>query len=377
MRDTIKACFISTFSPTQCGIATYTEDLMDAMKGTSAHTFRVLYDHDACSTGNCIELNCLGSYEKASSIINDSDAELVSLQHEFSIYGGTGGVYVLQLVDQIKKPIVTTFHTIKRDLRPDKQEIIKRLTVASKRVVVLTAEAARLLTDIYKAPSDKIVVIPHGIPEVEFQLPLRSRLRQQQWPLSSVVFVSAGHRRPSKGYHVALEALAEYRKVDSAFKYVIVGTHQRQFPELAGYRDKILDLVDRLKLTENVIWVDRYLDRSELLQYICAADVGLVTYTVEDENASGVLPLLLGCGRVVIATAFQCAISMKQEVDSLILTDLNSPSSITAAICKVGADVSLRTNIMWSNFNRTRKWLWPEVAEQYRRVFARVASGAY
>ena len=163
-------------------------------------------------------------------------------------------------------------------------------------------------------------------------------------------------------------ALAEYKLLDASFKYVVLGTHQRQFQELSFYWEVLQDLTDRLDLKDNVIWVDYYLSRAELLKYVLAADVGLVTYTRADENATGITPLFLGCGRVVIATAFEGARALQRDVNDLLLAPINDPGGICKAIETIADNSSLRRRIMEANYSSTRNWLWDATAEHYRTL---------
>jgi glycosyltransferase involved in cell wall biosynthesis len=365
----LAVCHISTFSPTQCGVAAYTEDLIQSLSGVTSTKIRLSYD-DGIDPAfqKTIGIRRDSSYDEAVAYINESvGIDLVSIQHEFGIFGGPEGAFVLKLANGIRKPIVTTLHTVRRGMHPREKLIIEELASRSSRVVVLTEESATTLIRGASVPASKVKIIRQGIPEVDFRSPELCAARRALH--ASVVFISAGHLRPTKGYHIALQALAQYKEIDPHFKYVILGTHQAQFPVEAAYQIEIGRAIARLGLEANVMRVDSYLSRHEMLERIMGADIGLVTYTEEEQNASAILPLFLGCGRVVISTAFECARSIHKDIVGLFLAEMDDPVAVFRIIAKIAPDKELLSDLMAANYRDTRGWVWPRSAEQYKRVF--------
>lgn len=367
---------ISTFSPTQCGIATYTEDLIGFSKNTSAGKVRMLHDNELSQSGvsGNVFINDIGSYDKIIKTINNSQADVVSLQHEFGIFGGKDGEYVVQLVQGINKPIITTLHTTLIGMEPFRKNIIGNLIDASKFIVVLTEESRKILASEFNIQFNKIRVIRHGIPSVRFSFPETSNVRKKI--KSPLVFVSAGHLRPTKGYDVALRALAKYYKYNPHFKYQILGTEQPQSKETGGkeYRVYLQELVRQYNLGDNVVWVDKYLKLNDLLHYILAADIGLVTYTESFQNSSGILPMILGCGRLVVSTDFDYARSAAKIVDGIRLAEINNPDSVYEKICEISQSRNNMQALMYSNYFATRNWIWEKAAAQYEQLFCDVLS---
>jgi glycosyltransferase involved in cell wall biosynthesis len=315
-----------------------------------------------------IDIQRKSSYDGAVAYVNESvGIDLVSIQHEFGLFGGRAGAFALKLASGIRKPIVTTLHTLSGRMDRRHKRVIEELSSRSSRVVVLTKGSAQTLIHHFAVPESKVEVIRHGVPEVDFRRPESCDSRKALD--ASVVFVSAGHLRRSKGYHVALEALARYKEIDAHFKYVILGTHRPQGPAYAAYRFELERAIARLGLEENVVRVDSYLSRNEMLERIIGADIGLVTYTEEGQNASGILPLFLGCGRVVISTAFECARSIHKDVPGLFLAEVNNPESVFRLMAKIAPDKDLLSKLMAANYRDTRGWVWARSAEQYKRVF--------
>jgi glycosyltransferase involved in cell wall biosynthesis len=339
------------------------------MADTRAIKIRLAYD-DAIAP-NCekrIIIKQEASYEEAITYINEShDIDLVSLQHEFGLFGGNAGSFAVTVAKQLRKPLIATLHTVRADMGWQKRQVIGELAAHCSRVVVMTEESADRLNRDCGVPGRKVVVIPQGIPEVGFATPESSDLRQNLD--AGIVFVSAGYLRHTKGYHIALEALAKYRQVNPDFKYLILGTHQPQFFADAWYRGEVERVITELRLGANVVRADAYLSREDLLDQILAADIGLVTYTEQEQNASGILPLLLGCGRVVVSTAFAYAQSIQRHVDGLFLTEMNNPENVFRTILQITEQRELLKELMARNYRATRDWLWSSSAARYRQVF--------
>lgn len=369
--ENIKVCHISTFSPTRCGIASYTEDLIKSLKHTEAMKIRILYSHEVQVKEIFFSINKddITSYYEAASRINDSLIDVVSLQHEFGVFGGENGHYVYHLIERIKKPLITTFHTVSKDMSNERVMIIKKISQESKYVIVFSKENKEVLTKSFDIPEQKVRVIKHGIPNVNFILPEASKLRKEL--NSQLVFFSAGHIRPTKGYENSLFALRKFCDYNSNFKYLVLGSPQPQSPHKGGseYYLKLQCLCNKLGLSENVIWINEYLNLEEFLQYFIAADIGLMPYTRSNQSSSGIVPMVIGCGRLVIATRFDYAIRLAKEIKGIRLTELDNPQSLYMAIFELTSDRKRMYSMMESNYNLSRSWLWEESAYQYRNVY--------
>lgn len=363
-------CHISTFSPTQCGIATYTEALIRHLRGVHSFKVRMLYDSEEPQSGfDCsIVIGNIATYDRAIELINSSPIDVVSLQHEFGIYGGNDGDYVVHLAEGIKKPIVLTLHTTHGGMSSGRRQIIENLARRTKLVVVLTEMSKRILSLQLNVPQVKIRIIRHGIPNVDFVLPEASKFRNSV--RAPLVFVSAGHLRPAKGYEIALRALAQYNNHNPHFKYLILGTNQPQVDKGGKeYRVYLKSLINQLNLEDKIIWIDEYLDLEDLLKFIMAADIGLITYTRPYQSSSGILPLILGCGRLAIATDFNYAKSIAREIEGIRLAKMNNPNSVLERICEMSQNQSEMHALMHANYLATRDWLWENAAARYAQVF--------
>jgi len=366
-------CHVSTFSPTQCGIATYTEELINHLPRFHSLEVRIEYQchpslrpSDRCR----IRINDAASYDEAAEFINRSGVDAVSLQHEFGIFGGQDGEYVLRLARALRRPLVVTLHTVSAALAPGRAAVLRDLADVSSAVVVLREDDRDVACERLGVPAWKLKVIRHGIPDIEFILPEATAIRHALD--SRLVFITAGHVKPEKGYHVALHALAALKRRGTRFAYLIVGQEQPQFEECRGSVSQVRALTRTLGLEQEVIWVNQYLDTPTFIQHILAADIGLVMYSREDQNSSGIVPLMLGCGRIVVATAFQYAKSIASLVDGIRVAPIDSHESVLRRIEEILNDRQGLTGLMQSNYVRTRPWLWSRAAEKYAAVFDEV-----
>lgn len=371
----ISVCHISTYEPTPCGIATFAEDVCSY---TSASTNAVLiplkYEQsDVLHDPPEITIKTMGDYTRAADWINRSGTAVVSIQHEFGIFGGAHGEFVNVLARQIRRPIVTTLHTVTRELSYERRAVLRELCNLSQAIVVLTDESRNVLVDIAAVSPEKIDVLRHGVPEVPFMFPEQCGQRNQLCG-ADMVFVSAGHLRKDKGYHVALEALSRFRDEGLNYAYLILGAKQPQFDGDSDYSQHLGHRIKELGLDRQVVRIERYLSRADLISYICAADVGLVTYTNSGHNSSGILPLILACGRPVVATNFEYARSIASQVNGVHLAAMNDPSSVHARIHSLATDRKRLRQAMIEVHHSMQKWAWPQIGGRYCAIFEKVAA---
>jgi glycosyltransferase involved in cell wall biosynthesis len=306
-------------------------------------------------------------YAAMAEIINRGRCQLVSLQHEFGIFGGEDGEYVVDLVAGIRKPVVTTLHTVSPELSQRKVRILESLVRYSNRIIVLSDEDASILTSLVRCPPNQIEVIRHGVPDTQFNYPADSKVRRRL--NAGMVFVSSGHVRPSKGYHLALRALALFKQSRQDFRYLVIGRVQPQYEYGLPYREEVRALVEQLGLSDHFTWVEEYLPLPQLIEHITAADVGLVTYTEEDQASSGVLPLMLALGRPVVATAFAYAVRMANRAHGLHLSKSNNPEHLCEAIVDTIRDIDTLQGEMVRTYSAMRPYIWSRIGEEYERVF--------
>ncbi|HEX4509496.1 MAG TPA: glycosyltransferase [Burkholderiaceae bacterium] len=369
---TFTVAHVSTYAPTQCGIGAYTQSLVHALRGCRQAV--VAMDYGARARAHVeppvvagVPLRSGAAMRQAAAQVNAGPVDVVSLQHEFGIYGGPHGVLVTEFTRALRKPLVVTLHTLSAELEAPRRAILEEIFDGTARVVVLTPESAEVCRALFPRQADRVRVIPHGVPAVRLRaprdVPLRRRL-DADW-----VFVASGHTWRHKGYHHALLALSLLDDEGLDFKFVILGAGQAQFGGADAYEASLARLATKLGLAERIVRVPEYLPQARLLDWFSAADAGLVTYTRAAHNSSGVLPTMLACGRPVVATRFEYARAIAPTTPDVLLADIADPDDIAARLRELVADrrhLAARRRRAWRQMQpRT----WPKTAASYRAVF--------
>ena len=362
---------VSTYAPTQCGIASYTEDLVDALRGCRQAVVALDYGSarrdPVAPVVAGIALRTRAGYLEAARQIATGPVDVVSLQHEFGIFGGPDGAHVLALLRGCAKPVVTTLHTVSMELPPARAAILDEVLARSARVVVLTEASAEVCRALWPHHAGRLRVIPHGVPAVRLRMPRDVPLRQRldaDW-----VFVGSGHTWRHKGYHHALLALSLLEDEGLDFKFVILGAGQQQFGGADDYENSLHRLASKLGIAERIVRVPEFLPRRRMLEWFAAADAGLVTYTRATHNSSGVLPAMLACGRPVVATRFEYARAIAPTTPDVLLADLADPDDIAHRLRELVGDRRALAARM-RRAHRQMQWrTWPKTAAMYRRVF--------
>ena len=363
---------VSTFAPTQCGIASYAGDLVDALRGCRQAVIALDYGR-ARGTPQApgvagIALQSRAAYVEAARQIAAGPVDVVSLQHEFGIFGGPDGAHVLALLRGCAKPVVTTLHTVSTALEAPRAAILDEVLARSARVVVLTEASAAACRALWPHHAHRVRVIPHGVPAVRLRLPRDVPLRRRldaDW-----VFVASGHTWRHKGYHHALLALSLLQDEGLDFRFVILGAGQQQFGGADDYETSLARLAAKLGIAGRIVRVPEFLPRHRMLEWFAAADAGLVTYTRATHNSSGVLPAILACGRPVVATRFEYARAIAAESPDVLLADIADPDDIAQRLRALVAGRRGQATRM-RRAHRQMQWrTWPRTAAMYRDVFA-------
>lgn len=327
---TLAICHVSTFRPTQCGIASYAEDLIAAMPNCRHRIVASEYGTPPSPDDPQVMMRLpiaeSKAYLDAARRIDASDVDVVSLQHEFGIFGGPDGRHLLRFLRHIRKPLVTTLHTVNEEFGPERIEIVRQIFRASRHVVVLTERSAQICRRLFPRMAARVRVIEHGVHRVPLVDPAQTELRHRIG--GAVVFVSSGHLWPHKGYEDALRALHLLARDGVDFRFMILGQGQAQFGGADDLEVKLAALAAELGIGERVIRVREFLPVDRLLEAFQAADIGLVTYTRPNHNSSGVLSAMLACGRPVVATDFEFARTFAARTDAVALARIGDPEDI-------------------------------------------------
>ncbi len=306
----ITAAYVSTFPPRDCGIATFTRDLMAAVNGYDPRgRGLVAAINDEAAVYNYgpqvrwqIAQQEPESYEEVAEAISRSAVDVVIIQHEFGIFGGPWGSCALRFVDRLRKPIVTTLHTVLPNPDPEPKRLTTELHERSEAVVVMTPTAVEILRRDYGLESRRVHTIPHGVPTVHLQeaQEAKARLDLQGRDLVSTF----GLINPGKGIEDVIDALPAVVARFPRVLYVVLGETHPTVRRAQGevYREQLIARMHHLGLDEHVRFNNRYLPDPELVQYLMATDVFVTAYHNPKQSVSGTLSYALGCGRAIVST---------------------------------------------------------------------------
>jgi glycosyltransferase involved in cell wall biosynthesis len=310
--DIQKIAFIGGYLPRQCGIATFTTDLCTAVAGqykavdcsaVPVNDVPEGYDYPQEVRFEFPQQE-LESYRRAADFLNFGAVDVVSLQHEYGIFGGRAGRHILAMIRDLQMPVVTTLHTVLREPSADQRRVMRELTELSSRLVVMSARGREFLLDVYGVSSHKIDVIAHGIPDMPYVDPNGSK--ESFGVDGKQVILTFGLLSPNKGIEYALRALPEVIREFPNVVYIVLGaTHPQLIREQGeSYRLSLERLAADLGIAKNVIFYNRFVDRSELIEFIAAADIYLTPYLDQAQITSGTLAYAFGCGKPVVSTAY-------------------------------------------------------------------------
>jgi glycosyltransferase involved in cell wall biosynthesis len=373
----INPCFISSYVPKECGIATFTNNLFTSYQNQYASGGKVAAVDGNPSGGYPAEVNFVidrnkvSDYTEAARHINTSDVQVVNLQHEFGLFGGPEGRHIVQLLDKLKKPVVTTVHTLLQQPTMGYYTSLVKVMQRSQRVVVLSGKAKEILRDIYYVPREKIVMIPHGVPDLPFVE--TEPCKRELGMAGRFVLLSFGLLSPGKGIEMVLEAMPEVVSSHPDLLYVILGKTHPEVARVHGekYRKSLKRLVRKNNLESNVLFVDKFVEYEELYKYISAADVYVTPYQSQEQISSGTLAYAVALGKVVVSTPYRYAEEVLAE-DRGYLVPFNDPKALAGTLDGILSHREDMQKTRQAAYAYGRSMIWPRVAELYHDLFEEV-----
>ncbi|MCX8118125.1 MAG: glycosyltransferase family 4 protein [Desulfobacterota bacterium] len=376
-----KVFFVGTYPPRNCGIATFTHDLSHALSGVNGKvSYRVAaitnipegYDYPE-EVSFEIHQNQIHDYRLAADYVNFSGADIVCLQHEFGIFGGAAGTYINHFLSNLKKPVVTTLHTVLKEPNETFRQALLSIAELSLGLVVMSRQAIQLLTEVYGIERDKIFFIHHGIPDTPFVDPNFYKDRFQVE--GRFVLLTFGLLNPNKGIELVLEALPLVAEKYPKVAYIILGATHPEVKRLRGeeYRLSLQRKVTKLGLESHVFFYNRFVDLQELCEFIGACDLYITPYRSREQITSGTLAYALGMGKPVISTPYWYAQEMLAE-ERGILVDFGDVEGMANAILEMIENEPKRHQMRKRAYEFGRTMVWREVGKEYLRVFETVLS---
>jgi glycosyltransferase involved in cell wall biosynthesis len=371
-----KIAFIGDYLPRKCGIATFTTDLRAAIltKYPTVESFVAPvndreegyeYPHEVRFE---FREGDLDSYQRTADYINFSNADVVCLQHEYGIYGGPAGSFILALLRDLRIPVVTTFHTVLQEPDTQQRRVLNEVASMSSRVVVMSERGRRMLQEIYGVSEDRIDLIPHGIPDLPFT---DSNFYKDQFGVEGKqVLLTFGLLSPNKGIENVLRALPEVVKKFPNLIYIILGaTHPNLVREHGeAYRLSLERLAQDLGIKRHVSFYNRFVDFEELTAFLGAADLYITPYLNVAQSTSGTLAYAFGCGKPVISTPYWHAQELLAE-NRGVLVPFNNNGAMAQAILDLLGDDKKRNAMRKRAYLSGRDMTWGKAAEHYMACF--------
>jgi glycosyltransferase involved in cell wall biosynthesis len=372
----LRVAFIGNSLPRRCGIATFTTDLeqaVGALPGVAETAIFAMRDPGGDyawppSVRLSIDQNDPAQYRAAADFINDDGFDIACLQHEFGIYGGVSGDLILGLIAALKVPLVTTLHTVLDQPTRAQRVVMGAILAASARVVVMAHKGRDILIETYGADPDKIVIIPHGIPDAPFAT---SQGAKERLGFSGrTVLLTFGLISPSKGIETMIEAMPAILAHRPDAVYVVMGaTHPHLLRDTGeAYRDSLIARVKALGLEDHVVFLNRFVERPELLEHIAMCDVYVTPYLVASQLTSGTLAYSHGMGRPVVSTPYWHAAELLGD-GSGILVPFSNPLALGEAVIALFDNEPARLAMGRKAYAASRPAVWSSTAERYVDCF--------
>ncbi len=369
-----RVALLGNHLPRQCGIATFTTDLADAISATfPGIDCGVIAMNDAGKRhayGDRVRFEIAesdpASYRRATDFLNISGIDVLCLQHEYGIFGGKAGSHILALLSDVRMPIVTTLHTVLGEPTVDQRRVMDEVTRLSSRLIVMSHRGAELLREVHGVPANKIDFIPHGIPSLPSSRASKKHLGVEEMSL----ILTFGLLSPDKGIEYVIDALPAVVASHPTATYVVVGATHPHVRERHGeaYRRSLELRAHKLGVDARVVFHDRFVSASELAEFLSAADIYITPYLNPEQITSGTLAYALGNGKAVVSTPYRYARELLAD-DRGLLVPFRDSAAISATVNKLLGDPGELHALGARAAEYGRAMAWPSVARQYVSSF--------
>lgn len=369
----VKIAFLSTYPPRECGLATFTQDLINAFDGSGEIETKVIavtnmenYVYDSKVFAE-IAQHEQADYIKIAKELNNSDIDLLVIEHEYGIFGGEHGAYILDLINNLEIPVVTTFHTILSKPEPKQQSILNELGKKSEKVITMARNTKPMLKSIYGIDAEKIEMIHHGVPKKPFQS--RESLKTKYGYEGRQIISTFGLIGPSKGIEHGIEAISKVAIDHKDVRYLVLGqTHPALKEEGIAYRNRLEELVENLDLSDNVEFINKYLSKDEIIDYLQLSDIYMTPYLGKDQAVSGTMAYAVGYGKAIVSTPYMYAKEMLSGGRGF-LAEFSNPDSLAESIKNIIKNPNIKAKMERDTMKLGRTMYWDKIAQCYLEVF--------
>jgi len=370
----IKIAMVGTYPPRRCGIATFTSDLAMALRSAGAADTPILAMTDVPGKYEYPEMvkyqirqGLKNDYIHAAEYLNYSDVAMVSIQHEYGIYGGADGAFVLDLIAHLTKPFTVTLHTVLEEPSTSQRDIVRTMVQQGGGLVVMSRKAVELLTTNYGVDRDAVAVIPHGIPDI---LQGERDVKKTRLGLDGKqVILSFGLLSEGKGIEVGIRALAAVASRFPDVVYLVVGATHPDVKRREGerYRHSLESLADSLGVRKKLVFRNAFVELDELIEYLQAADFLLTPYVNEKQITSGVLAYAMGAGAAPISTPYWHAQELLDDGRGR-LFPFGDSDALATTITSLLSNPEELERVRTSAYQYSRNMTWPRVGAAYMEM---------
>lgn len=375
VKKRMQIVIVSSVLPRQCGIATFSSNVsrgLEHLLGREATSFIAINNDETYKYPSKVtfqvEQDRLEDYWAAACHINQSSVDMVSLQHEYGLFGGPDGNYVVDFLSRLEKPVVTTMHTVLEKPTQGQYKTLVEVAAFSKAVIVMNPLAIKILTEVYDIPAFKIFLVPHGVPDVPYIDPVYYKHKLHL--TDRFVILTFGFLSQNKGIETALEALDMVAKDHPEVLYIILGVTHPVVKKQQGeaYRQSLIDKVEEYKLQDNVRFINEFVDDETLDIYLGAADLVICPYQSEAQITSGVLSLSLGKGKAILSTPYLHAREAVADGRGR-LVNFQDPLGMGKAIQELIEAPDERLALAGQAYVAGQNMTWDKVSRQYIDIF--------
>lgn len=378
----MKVAYISTYPPRECGIATFNQSLIRAISANFPDRSELAQNGFVVAINDSenlheyeypkevkyvIRQNHQKDYIRAANYINTSSADVCVLEHEFGIYGGESGIYILPLLNRLEKPLISILHTILKEPSYVQKIIIREIAEQSSKIVVMSKRAVEFLVNIYDIAIDKIQLIEHGVPDLEE--PKDNPVRKMTAFKGNRVLLTFGLISRNKGLETVVKALPKIVEKNPDVMYVILGNTHPGVLKNSGeeYRDHLKSLAAQLKVSKHLTFINKFLSEEELINYLTACEVYVTPYLNEAQITSGTLSYAVGAGAAVVSTPYWHATELLDNNRGR-LFDFKDSEQLANTINELFADADALAELKENAYDYGRHLRWPSIGAEYIKI---------
>jgi len=378
----MKLAYIGTYPPRECGIGTFTMNLYKSMIAHSdaseepVEGFIVAIDDNDLTYNYPEEVKLTikqehqRDYLEAVKFINLSGANICILEHEFGIFGGQNGIYILPLLHRLEMPLVVTLHTIVKEPSYNEKAVLHEICKMANKVIVMSHKAIEFLVDIYNVDREKIVFIEHGVPDIQYsQVQTKKEFNLEKKKL----LLTFGILSRNKGIETVLKALPKVIAKHPDVLYVVLGKTHPNVLRHSGeeYRNSLLLLTKKLNLSNHVVFINEFINQKELFKYLSASDIYITPYLNEAQITSGTLSYAIGVGSAVISTPFWHAVELLDDGRGM-LFDFNDSEQLSHILMDLLDNPEALKSLRNKAHDYGRTITWPKSGGKYNELIKQV-----